>query len=335
MTEEVGLSRGPDIGAGGPLPVCDPHHHFFPQAFRRFWSHAVDNSGYLVEELLEDIDHVNVVKTVVIESWMVSATELGSGPASETAFVHAAVRRFREEHQTGIDVAAGIVGFADLSLGKAVSPALDAHLSASERFRGVRHIATWDASPDLYSASPPHMLLDPKFREGFACLDGYGLSFDALVYHPQLSDVVDLAISFPNTPIILEHAGCPLGSGPYEGKRARVVDEWQRGMADLAACSNVVVKLGGLGMPQAGFGWEKRDTPPDATELAEAMAPYYLFCIEQFGCDRCMFESNYPVEKVACSYPTLWQAYEQIVIDRTHEERKALFFDTACRTYRI
>jgi L-fuconolactonase len=318
------------------LPICDPHHHFFPKPARRDPAlPPVLGSGYLLQELLDDLDGVNVVKTVVVETYMMNATERDGGPASETELVAALGRDCEERQQANVRVAAGIVGFADLTLGKGVVPVLQAHLAASDRIRGVRHITTWDASGAFFSAGPPHVLLDPRFREGFACLTEHGLTFDALVYHPQLLEVADVAAAFPSTQIILEHTGCPLGLGPYAGERARVFAEWQEGMAALAACPNVAVKLGGMAMPQCGFGWEQRSTPPEPAELAEAMAPYFLSCIDQFGAERCMFESNFPVEKIACSYSALWLAYEQVAADRIDEEKRALFYDTACSTYRV
>ncbi|MBU2535375.1 MAG: amidohydrolase family protein, partial [Chloroflexi bacterium] len=236
------------------------------------------------------------------------------------------------------DVAAGIVSFADLTLGAAVIPVLEAHIAASKsRFRGIRHINAWDASPDIVSTrKPPQgLLLDPKFREGFACLKKHDLSFDAWLYHPQLTELVDLARAFPDITIILNHIGGLLGTGPYAGKSAEVFHDWQREIAALAACPNVFVKLGGLGMPRSGFGWHEQTTPPNSTELAETMGPYYRYCIEQFGVDRCMFESNFPVDKISYSYTVLWNAFKHISEGFTPQERGALFHDTAVKVYRL
>jgi len=178
-------------------------------------------------------------------------------------------------------------------------------------------------------------LLDPTFREGFACLQKFGMSYDAWLCHPQLRELVDLARAFPDVRIILDHVGGPLGIGPYAGKREEVFQAWKRGIVELATSSNVVVKLGGLGMPICGFGWHEHANPPTSAELAEAMAPYYLFCIEKFGVDRCMFESNFPVDKASCSYTVLWNAFKLITEDFSAEERAALFQGTAARVYRL
>jgi len=209
--------------------------------------------------------------------------------------------------------------------------------ASRNRFRGIRHISAWDANTDIrsYRNPPKGLLLDPKFREGFACLQKYGLSFDAWLYHPQLMELVDLARTFPDTPIIVDHIGGPLGIGPYAEKREEVFEEWKHGIAVLATCPNVVVKLGGLGMPLCGFGWNERSTPPGSAELAETMIPYYHWCIEQFGVDRCMFESNFPVDKISYSYAVLWNAFKRVSKGFSPEDRAALFHDTAVKAYRL
>ena len=177
--------------------------------------------------------------------------------------------------------------------------------------------------------------MDTHFREGFACLQQYGLSFDAWQYHTQLMELADLASAFSDTTIIVNHTGGPLGIGRYGGKRQEVFQEWKQGMMELASCPNVVVKLGGLGMPRCGFDWHERAKPPDSTELGEAMAPYFRFCIESFGAERCMFESNFPVDKISYSYTVLWNAFKRISEGCSPKERAALFHDTAVRVYRL
>ncbi len=312
------------------LPICDPHHHL--------WDHP--NNRYLLEELLRDTGggH-NIVRTVFVECR--SKYRQGGSeemqPVGETEFVQGIATQSESGQYGKIRVAAGIVGFADLTLGAAVKPVLEAHIAAGKgRFRGIRHISAWDASPYIGSfVNIPELLLDSKFREGFVCLQEYDLSFDAWLYHPQLMDLVDLAKAFPDTPIILDHIGSPLDIGPYIEKREEVFEEWKSGIAALAACSNVVVKLGGLGMSFSGFGWYERITPPSSTELADAMAPYYHWCIEHFGVDRCMFESNFPVDKASYSYTVMWNAFKRISRDFSPQDQFALFHDTAARVYRL
>jgi len=326
------------------LPICDPHHHLWDYPER-----LSDNQvprwvrrerHYLLKQLLEDIGggH-NVVQTVFIECDSMykkdGLPELRC--VGETEFVQGIAAQSASGQYGDTAVAAGIVGFAELTLGHAVESVLDAHLKAStNRFRGIRYTATWDPSSEINSrVKSPKFFSDPKFREGFACLHENNLSFDTWLYHTQLLELADLAKAFPDTPIILNHIGGPLGIGPYARKREEVLQQWQEGIAALSMCPNVVIKLGGLGMPMFGFGWHERPKPPSSAELAEVMAPYFNWCIEKFGADRCMFESNFPVDKIAYSYTVLWNAFKLITRDFPAKERAALFQDTAVRVYRL
>ena len=312
------------------LPICDPHHHF--------WDRPDDR--YLLDELLQDLrSGHNIVSTVFIECREMrrKGGPEEMRPIGETEFVEMIVGPRGKYGDTA--VAAGIVGFADLTLGAAVAPVLEAHLAASpNRFRGIRHSCTWDASPAVKTATPgipPGLMLDSKFRAGLACLNSYGLSFEAWLYHPQLPELASLARAVPDVPMILNHVGGLLGVGPYAGKRDEIFQTWKRGIAEVATCPNVVVKLGGLGMVRCGFDWHTRPAPPNSTELIDATAPYYLFCIEECGPDRCMFESNFPVDKVSFSYDVLWNAFKRMTKNFSPTERAALFHDTAARVYRL
>jgi predicted TIM-barrel fold metal-dependent hydrolase len=209
-------------------------------------------------------------------------------------------------------------------------------LTASpNRFRGIRHSSTWDASSTIRSDAPAGLLSDRAFRHGFACLHRYDLSFDAWLYHPQLAELTALARAFPAVTIILDHIGGPLGVGPYAGKRDEVFQMWSKGIAELSNCPNVVVKLGGLGSDRSGFDWHERAVRPLSAELATAIAPYFEWCIEKFGVLRCMFESNFPVEKRVNSYVTVWNAFKLMTQGYSAAERQALFHDTAAHVYRL
>jgi predicted TIM-barrel fold metal-dependent hydrolase len=172
-------------------------------------------------------------------------------------------------------------------------------------------------------------------RNGFTQLRQLDLTFDAWLYFHQLPGLVDLANAFPGTTIIADHIGGPVGIGPYTGKRNEVFLEWRKNMTALAACPNVVVKLGGMGMPEMGLGWDKAPQKPDSAEVAEALTPYFTFCIEKFGTKRCMFESNFPADKLAYSYSVVWNAFKRIAADYSAGERADLFHDTAVRVYRL
>ncbi|HEY33506.1 MAG TPA: amidohydrolase family protein [Dehalococcoidia bacterium] len=319
------------------LPICDPHHHLWDRTARD----DRPRNTYLLDELLEDIgDAHNIVQTVFVEcrSMYRERGPEEMRPIGETEFVQGIAAQSASGQYGITRVAAGIVGHADLTLGAAVAPVLEAHIAASvNRFRGIRHSSVWDASPELtrYMSPPRGLLLDSKFREGFGYLQKYGLSFDAWLYHHQITELADLARAFPDTIIILDHVGGIIGIGPYAGRREEIFQQWKRSIAELSTCPNVVVKLGGLGMPVCGFGWDERATPPDSVELAEAMGPYFLWCIERFGVDRCMFESNFPVDKASYSYTVMWNAFKRIAKDCSHYEKAALFHDTAVRVYRL
>jgi predicted TIM-barrel fold metal-dependent hydrolase len=257
-------------------------------------------------------------------------------PVGETDYVANII--FNKDGENVPMIAAGIVGFADLTIGTAVAAVLEAHITAGKnRFRGIRYTTAWDDGLDIKPRweITPELMMDRKFREGFATLGRYGLSFDAWLYHPQLPELVDLAREFPGIPIIVDHAGGPLGIGRYENQRESVFEDWQRGIQELATCSNVSIKLGGLGMKVCGHRWNEAEMPPDSSELARVFEPYYLWCIERFGVNRCMFESNFPVDKAAYSYTTVWNAFKKLTGNFSYEERLALFHDTAVNVYRL
>jgi len=313
------------------LPICDPHHHFWDRP----------ESRYLLDELIEDISggH-NITETVFVECssmYRADGPEL-SRPIGETEFVQGLAAMSASGGYGDTRVAAGIVSYADLSAGNAVQEVLEAHIAASQnRFRGVRNSSCWDADSTIRSYKSPMrgLLGDAKFREGFGALDRLGLSFDAWLYHPQLTELADLARAFPGVTIILDHIAGPLGIGTYSGKKEEVFELWKSGMDELATCPNVVIKLGGFGMPLGGFEWHKRDAPPSSQDIADVMGPYYMHCIEKFGVDRCMFESNFPVDKVSSSYTVLWNSFKRMTSDFSAHDKAALFRDTAVRAYRL
>ena len=148
-------------------------------------------------------------------------------------------------------------------------------------------------------------------------------------------ELADLARAFPQTTIILNHVGGPLGIGPYADKKEETFAVWKAGIAELGKCQNVVVKLGGLGMLFGMFDFHTRETPPSSEELARAYKPYIETCIDLFGVERCMFESNFPVDLGSCTYPVLWNAFKVLAKNYSAAEKAALFSDTAKRVYRL
>ncbi len=318
------------------LPICDPHHHLWEFRYQRV-AHR-----YLLDELLLDTGagH-NVVSTVFIEC---GAMYREDGPEhlqviGETEFVNGIAAMSASGLYGPCRVAAGIVGNADLNLGAAAGEVLDAHLLAGGgRFRGIRHQGTWDANEAIGNGRNvlgPKPYLSEVFQAGFAELAPRTLSFEAWCYHHQIPDVTALARAFPDTSIILNHFGGPLGIGPYAGQREALFEGWQRDIAELASCPNVVAKLGGINMELNGFGWHEQPSAPGSEALADATRAYYEHSINVFGPDRCMFESNFPVDMVSCSYTVLWNVFKRIAADYSAEAKAHLFHDTAHRIYRL
>ena len=235
--------------------------------------------------------------------------------------------------------AAAIVGHANLNLGGQVKPVLEALQAASpNRFRGIRHSVTWDPNPAVENTAAraaEGQMASSNFRAGAKVLAGMGLTLEGWMFFPQMPDLAEFAKAVPDLTIILNHVGGLLRDGPYANREEEVMSTWRKGIAAAAACPNVVIKLGGIGMPRVGFDWHLRDTPIGSEELAGAMAPLVNYCIEQFGPNRCMFESNFPVDKVSYSYNVMYNAFKRITKDHSAPERADMFHDTAARVYRI
>ena len=311
------------------LPICDTHHHLWERP----------PNGYLLDDLLQDLRSGHrIVSTVAVECHYAyrSHGREELKPVGEVEFLESVANRVAADSTIHTAVAAAIVGRADLALGEEVAPVLEAHIGASPmRFRAIRHSATWDGSGALRNEAPQGLLADSKFRAGFAWLKRLKLNFEAWVYHPQLPEVADLARAFPDVTIVLNHIGAPLGVGPYARKRDEVFQLWSRDLVELAKCPNVVVKLGGVGSLRSGYDWHERKVKPSSLELAKILQPYFEQCIEKFGADRCMFESNFPVEKLSNNYVNLWNAFKRVTQNYSAGERAAVFHNTAARIYRI
>ena len=319
------------------LPILDPHHHLWD-----FRTERVE-PRYMLDDILRDIDESghNIVATVFIEC---GAMLKEDGPAEykaigETEFVNGIAAMSASGLYGPTRVAAGIISTVDLRIGAAAGAVLDAHIAAGGgRFRGIRHSATWDASDDIPNARfdpGQHLYLSDKYREGFAQLAPRKMTFEGWCYHPQIPELTDLARAFPDTTIILNHFGGPLNVGPYAGKRDEIFPQWQKDIAELATCPNVNAKLGGLNMAFNGFHWEDRPKPPTSQELLDATRPYFEHTLQHFGVERCLFESNFPVDKLSCSYGVLWNSFKRLTKDYSAAEKAALYHDTAARVYSL
>ena len=314
------------------LPIVDPHHHLWD---RPGWR-------YLLDELVADTQSGhNIVATVFVQA---RAMLRASGPiemkhVGETEFANGLAAMSASGRYGQMRACAGIVGHADLSLGSRVEPVLEAHLRAGgDRFRGIRHSSAWDADPQVRNPAyspPPGLIGEKAFREGFAVLGRLGLSYDAWLYHPQIGELTDLARAFPASKIVLDHVGGPIAIRGYAGKREEVFASWKPAIKALAGCPNVHVKLGGLGMRMGGFDFHTHPEPPSSEALAQAWRPYIETCIEAFGPARCMFESNFPVDKGSYSYPVFWNACKLLAKGASSSEKVDLFAGTAARFYRL
>jgi L-fuconolactonase len=333
------------------LPIVDPHHHLWDRRVNVASlpppRHAFENvvrlkPRYLLDELLADMTRGhNVRATVFVEC---ASMYRADGPpelrsVGEAEFVNGAAAMCASGTYGDARACAGIVGRADLSLGAAVDEVLEALIAAGGgRFRGVRNSASWDADPGVLGPlmrGQAGLYISSVFREGFARLAPHGLSFDAWLLEPQLDELIDLARAFPETQIVLDHVGTPLGIGAYAGKRQERFGVWREKIGSLASCPNVSVKLGGLAMPFAGFQSFMAQPAAPSTQLADEWRPYVETCIEAFGAERCMFESNFPVDLCSCTYDVLWNAFKIIAAGCSADEKTALFSGTATRFYRL
>lgn len=306
------------------LPIVDPHHHLWPSGSR---------IPYDAAAMTADLGRGHRVEATVFVECMTSFRPDGDEalrPVGETEFVVAAT--------AGAPIAAGIVGWADLMQGASVGRTLDGHLEAGDgRFRGVRFNVVWH---DLHSstahagrATVPHMLLDPGYRAGLREVARRDLTYDVWLYHPQLLELADAVdASPPELTVVVDHLGGPVPDESTPAARAAVFDDWRRDLAELAKRPNVVLKIGGVGMPVYGFAFDER---PSSDLLAEAWRPYVEAAVAAFGAERCMFESNFPVDKQGFSYDALWNAFKLLTAGWSADERTSLFSATARRVYRL
>jgi len=312
--------------------IVDPHHHLWDR----------DGQRYLIEEMTSDlVSGHNVIATVYVEACSMYRARGAEAfrPVGEVEFANGVAAMSASGGYGPAAVCAGIVGHVNLLLGDGAKAVLEAEIAAGQgRFRGIRHSSAWDGDASvagMYATRPKGLLLDSTFRRGFACLAPLGLSFDAWLFHPQIGELTDLARAFPDTRIVLDHCGGPAGLGVYANRREEIFVTWKTSIEEIAKCPNVVVKLGGLAMRLLGFDFHERPVPPSSQELAEAWRPYIETCIEAFGPQRCMFESNFPPDKGSCSYQVIFNAFKRIAMACSEAEKTALFSKTAIDIYRL
>ncbi|WP_158902188.1 amidohydrolase [Burkholderia sp. L27(2015)] len=314
------------------LRIVDAHHHLWER----------QGSRYLVHDLFDDVNSGhNVCATVFIQNRAMLRADgpPEMAPVGEVEFANGAAAFGASGLYGPARVCTAIVAGADLTLGDGVMPVLEAMAAtAGARLRGIRNAVVWHEHPAVRSStmSPPRGLLaDAAFRRGVAALARFELALDIWAYHTQLDEIYELARAHPQVPVIVDHFGGPIGVGPYAAQHSEMLVEWRAGMARLASLPNTLVKLGGGGMPVLGFGFEQGANPPASQQLADAWRTYFDVCVDLFGVHRCMFESNFPVDKGMFSYHVLWNAFKRLAAGASAAEKTALFSGTAERVYRI
>ena len=331
------LALTPEATLEPEMPICDPHHHFWD-----FRTERAPYQRYLLHELVADISSGhNVRSTVFVEARAMYRSDGPEEmrPVGEVEFVQGLAAASASGLYGPGRAAAAIVGHANLNLGQGVEPVLEVLQAASpNRFRGIRHTVTWDSHTEVENTAAHQMegqLASDNFRAGARVLTRMGLSLEGWLYFPQLPELAEFAKALPDLTIILNHIGGLQRTGPYANRDDEVLAAWRSGIAAVADCPNVNIKLGGIGMLRLGFDWHTRPQPIGSEELAESMSPFMTHCIEQFGPDRCMFESNFPVDKVSYSYNVMYNAFKRLSKGYSATERAAMFHDTAVRVYRV
>jgi predicted TIM-barrel fold metal-dependent hydrolase len=317
------------------LPIVDAHHHLWPTPM------TPQMEAYGPDALLADKTAAghNIVATVFVEA---HARYRPDGPPSlrpvgETEYADQVGRDCDLKGGRAAGACSAIVATADMMLGEAVEEVLVAHREAApDRLRGIRHLIAYDPDFAVMPGSRPGVMAEPAFRAAFGRLAAHGLSYDAWVMHPQLAEVAELAAAFPEAAIVLDHVGAPMGIGRYADGGADAFAEWRQGLAKVAAQPNVVLKLGGLNMPLTGLGAPASAAKPWTSErLAEIQGRHLLTAIDLFGPSRCMFESNFPVDRMSTGACVLWNGFKRVAAGFSADEKAELFSGVAMRTYRL
>ena len=328
------LAQTPEETLEPDIPICDPHHHFWVSR-----PEPVHYQQYLLPELISDVSSGHNVRSTVFIEVHCEYRQDGPDemkPVGEVEYVQAIADDSATGKHGATRAAATIIGHADLKLGKDVQRVLEAMQAASpDRFRGVRHSVGWDESPELANRDIKGVLSTGGYRTGAKVLASMGLVLENSLYFHQLSELAELARAVPDLIIVLNHIGGLLRVGPYANRDDEVLPEWRRGVEEVAKCPNIIMKLGGVGQLRYGYYWHDRETAIGSVELADALAPLMNHCIQQFGPDRCMFESNFPVDKVSYSYNVVYNAFKRLSKGYSVSERAAMFHDTAARVYNI
>jgi L-fuconolactonase len=316
------------------LPIIDPHHHIWPKP------PVPGSEEWGAEGLFEYMANCghNITATMFVES---GVEHRADGPphlacVGETEFAEGVAREAQSRGGRIDGAVAGIIAGVEMLRGGAVADVLDAHIEASPRVHGVRSLTAWDADMPYDMGTRPGMLVEPSFREAVAELAPRDLVLDVWLMHPQIPDLAALAGEFEHSTFVLDHVGAPMGIGRFASDPDAVFAEWDGLISRLAQFPNVAVKLGGLNMPLTGLCVaEDASAPWTSQKMADVQGRYVRRTIELFGSQRCMFESNFPVDRALTSGNVLWNGFKRMVADLSADERHSLFFETANRIYRL
>ena len=312
------------------LRIVDPHHHIWDPPGNR----------YMFDDLLEDFQSGhNIIASVYVQTHAMSRArgpEL-MRPVGETEFANGVAAQSASGNYGSTQVCAGIVGSADIQRGAEIERLLEAHIcAAGGRFRGIRPTTAWHESSQVRILDvTPNLLMQQAARDGIACIARAGLTLDLWLFFTQLDDALDVCRRFPELSVIINHCGGPLGIGPYADRKREAFESWREKVVEVARCPNAVMKIGGLAMRYAGFDFNKQSEPPSSDLLAQSWKPFVDVCIEAFGPSRCMFESNFPVDKGMCGYVALWNAFKKLTVHHSADDREWLFHKTAITTYKL
>lgn len=316
------------------IPICDTHHHLWvsrpePAHYQR----------YLLPELVSDIGSGHNIRSTVFIEVRCEYRQDGPDemkPVGEVEYIQGVADQSATGNHGPTKAAAAIIGHADLKVGEDVRSVLEAMREVSpDRFRGVRHSVGWDESPELVNRDIQGALSTTGYRAGAKILSDMGLILENSLYFHQLSELAEFAQAVPDLTIVLNHIGGLLRVGPYANRDEEVLPEWRRGVEEVARCPNIIMKLGGVGQLRYGYYWHNRETPIGSEELAGELGPLMEHCIQQFGPNRCMFESNFPVDKISYSYNVVFNAFKRLSKGYSESERAAMFHDNAARIYNI
>ncbi|MDA1128088.1 MAG: amidohydrolase family protein [Chloroflexi bacterium] len=328
------LAQSPEETLEPEMPICDPHHHFWVSR-----PEPVHYQKYLLPELTADVSSGHNVRSTVFIEVRCEYRQDGPDemkPVGEVEYIQTIADESATGNHGQTRAAAAIIGHADLKLGEGVRPVLEAMQNASpNRFRGVRHSVGWDESPELANRDIKGALGTDGYRAGAKVMESMGLVLENSMYFHQLSELAEFARTVPELTIVLNHIGGLCRIGPYANRDDDVIPQWRKGVEEVAKCPNIIMKLGGVGQLRYGYYWHDRETAIGSEELAGSLGPLMNHCIQKFGPDRCMFESNFPVDKISYSYNVVYNAFKRLSKEYSATERAALFHDTAARVYNI